>query len=522
LKTRKRNSEYKRDRLPSAPIDTSSPKHVTFALWPKQLAAMEALKMPRTDRDWQAVAKETEPIFVLMGGSKGPGKDYLGCSWSYTYALSVIARFGLWSAKEVPHIGWMGRKRATDFVATTLQTWQEIIPADCYELKAATPKHPQHILIDDRVAIDYGGLDARSDIERFNSAEYAFIYLNQAEETSQDDVSVLFGSLRKQLRDPTKRIQTMCPLPYRVLLSANPKQCWVKDRFVDHPDANHVFISATYRDNYSLPPSYCKTLEDAFSHRPDLLKAYRDGDWSALSGTNQVILQEWISAAKMRKQAPPYRKRWVSVDPARFGDDSGVILGGENTRIIDARVLPYCTEPQLVTAAEAMSVRLGNVPIIVEVVGVCGVGDYLTEDGFEVIEYCPMGKMEDAEAGMRYANPRSRMWSTVGRWMQTGMFDETMGGMFELPEPKDAGTRAAWAKVCEQLCWPAYDYRGQKIYIETKEDIKQEHSGVSPDYADCYVNGVGHLDVIPAIDDLGGETAVEEHRRLIAKYRRPA
>jgi hypothetical protein len=154
-------------------------------------------------------------------------------------------------------------------------------------------------------------------------------------------------------------------------------------------------------------------------------------------------------------------------------------------------------------------------------VGVCGVGDQLEKDGYEVIHYCPAGKQTDAGMDLKYYNPRSRIWSTVARWMQMGIYDEIMGGIFSLPESAEAHVRRAWQKVCEQLCWPKYEFRGQKILVENKEDIKKEHSGVSPDFAEAYVNGVGHLPSIRTTDAISAETDVESHRRLVKKYRRP-
>lgn len=499
----------------------NGPKHLHFAPTLKQWDAWKALRLPKAESDWMSVQRELYPINVLFGGSKGPGKSIFCCIWAYTYAHEVIRHFNLKPAKEVPHIGWMGRKRATDFVATTLQTWQTTIPKSCYILKPATGKHPQHILIDSRVAIDYGGLDNRNDIERFNSAEYGFICPDQAEETNEDDVGVLLASRRmKLLNEATGKMEM---LPYRGLFTANPRVCWLIPRFIQNPDDYHVFVPAIYKDNPYLPPGYVNTLEEAFSHRPDLLRAYRDGDWTNLSGVDQIVLQEWISAAKMRRCEQPYYKRWVSVDPARFGDDNAVILGGENMRIVRAKWLPSCGEPAVIQAAAEMSVEMGRVPIVVEEVGVCGIGDHLEDQGFEVIHYCPAGKMEKGPMELQYYNQRAAMWSRVGRYFQSGIFDTDLCATVTLfPESDDRAVQLATKKVCEQLTWPRYDFRGQKVLVQPKEEIKKEHHGVSPDFADAYVNGVGHLHILPSGDPLAIESNVENHRRLIRKYRRPA
>lgn len=464
----------------------------------RQWQAFQSLSVPQTEAEWLAYDADPRIIDVLYGGGKGGGKSWLLCLFVYFYAMSVIRFFELESADEVPHIGWIGRKVAQVFTGTTLETWKTTIPADCYTLVSGSEKHPRHIRILDRVAVDYGGLDSRADLERFNSAEYGFIGLDQAEEAIRDDVSTLMASRRRKLRH--KRLGRPISLPYRGLWTANPRQGWLKEDFIDQSKPGKAFVPALYSDNPHLPTGYAQTLEDAFSHRPDLLKAYRDGDWSALSGVDQIILQEWVTAASMRYSRAPYVKRWVSVDPARFGDDSCVIVGGENTELVDGVVLPYSPEPMIVAKASEMAQRMGDCPIIVEEVGVCGVVDYLARAGRKVIRYCPAGA---ATIPDKYYNARAERWSTVGRWMSDGFFDARAGGVFSFPQPADPALATIYRKVCDQIQWPWYEFRGQKVLVAAKEDIKKEHSGVSPDYGDAYINGVSHLPVLPVVPGSG-------------------
>jgi hypothetical protein len=156
------------------------------------------LDVTRTERQRQAWDLLADPAIrrVLYGGAKGGGKSFFLCVWAFVQAYALISRFNLPETKNPLHVGWIGRKQATDFTATTLQTWRQTIPEQYYELKGGTEKDSKHILIMGRVAIDYGGLDRQENINKFNSAEYSFFAIDQAEETSRDDVSVLQGSLR--------------------------------------------------------------------------------------------------------------------------------------------------------------------------------------------------------------------------------------------------------------------------------------------------------------------------------------
>jgi len=443
---------------------------------------------------------------VAYGGAKGGGKSHFLCAWAHTRAWELAARYQFPRSTMPPHVGWIGRKRATDFVATTLQTWQRVIPAHTYQLKAATEKHPRHILIDGRVAIDYGGLDSVEAINKFNSAEYAFIAADQAEETTRDDVSTLKGSLRLTIQGEDQ--------DYTCLWTCNPRPGWLKEDFIDSPTAERRFVPALYRDNPYLPGNYVAILEDAFGYRPDLLRAYRDGDWSSLSGVDQCILVEWITAAKQRLVYEPFLRRLVTVDPARFGDDVTVILCLENTRIVDAVVLPFCSITDIAAEAHAMSVRWVKCPIVVESVGIgAGVVDKLADQGAPVIAYNPGAKSSNPD---KWWNLRAEVWSTVGRWFCLGIWDIRGSQFMCLPEADPDDDREllqVQREVCRQLAWPTYRFRGARTLIAKKEDIKADHDGVSPDYADAYVQGLWHLPVI--------EPQVRRDRPAVLQKHRP-
>ena len=116
----------------------------------------------------------------------------------------------------------MGRKTAKDFRTTTLESWYKAIPSNLYRIKGK----PAEIIIENRVKIWTGGLDSREAINQFNSAELAFYFLDQAEETNKDDISVLRAAVFWRL------IINGFTIPGKGLLTANPAPCWLKDEFI--------------------------------------------------------------------------------------------------------------------------------------------------------------------------------------------------------------------------------------------------------------------------------------------------
>ncbi len=191
---------------------------------------------------------------VLYGGAKGGGKSFLLCLWAVEWCEWLIKFFDI---KETTHpvpVGFLGRKRSVDFSETTLETFKKIIPYTNYRMKA----HDKEIIIHERVKIDYGGLDDQESINKFNSAEYAFLAIDQAEETQRNDVSVLQASLRLRHNQKTP--------PYKELYTANPAECWLKEDFILGNKPNSIFIPALPDDNPYLPKEYKQRLRDSFSH----------------------------------------------------------------------------------------------------------------------------------------------------------------------------------------------------------------------------------------------------------------
>jgi len=438
------------------------------------------LNVKRTSQQRKAWDALSSPIIrrLLYGGAKGGGKSWFLCVWLFTIVWAIMVKAKLKPSKNPPHVAWFGRKQAVDFTGTTLQTWREVIPEEYYKLRGGTERDPKHILIADRIAIDYGGLDKQEHINKFNSAEYIIIAIDQAEEVSKDEISVLRGSLRMIIKDSKGK---PLKIPFKELYTANPRQCWLKSDFITHPDNNSCFVPALPADNPHLPEDYIETLEQAFGHRPELLRAYKDGDWSALEGIEQIIKESWVLASENRYANQVIEKTFITCDTARYGDDETVILLMKNAEIEDLIILPYCSAPDIVRSLCRLSAQNDNCTIVIETVGQdlgSAVYDYLMEESKSVIEYTPQGKSLKPET---YFNVRAEAWSVAAKILNRGTFDDATNCPVCCHNMDN--------KMREQLCEPCYKFRNNKILVEPKADIK-ERMGCSPDRADAYVMGL--------------------------------
>jgi hypothetical protein len=453
------------------------------------------LKTKRTARQKRAWNALDDPTIrrVLYGGAKGGGKSYFLCVWLFTQVYSMMVEGRLEPSNNPPHVAWFGRKQSVDLTGTTLQTWREVIPQEYYTLKGSTEKDPKHILIMDRIAIDYGGLDKSENIQKFNSAEYVIICVDQAEEVTKDEVAVLRASLRMVLKgndgkpvtprdkNGKKIINPKTSLPYdhwpfKELYTANPRQCWLKPDFIDSPEADSTFVSALPSDNPYLPDDYVETLRKAFDHRPELLEAYLNGSWDMSEDADQIIKGRWLVGASniAISQYQADRRRFLVCDVARFGDDETVIYYMEDTDIIEEYIYGQRDTMYTANRLHVLSVEHHICPIVVDEGGLGGgVVDRLREMDNIVYGVDSSRKSSFPE---KYGNLRAEVWDNAAKMFSDGAVELHHGD----------------TELRTQLQVPKYKYKNGKIYVEPKADIKKRMSR-SPDRADAYINGLYYM-----------------------------
>jgi len=408
---------------------------------------------------------------VLYGGAKGGGKTVFGCLWMFDKCADIIEKFKLKPQKYPLSIGFMGRKQGVDFTRSTLETWKRLIPEWAYTIRT----HDQEIIIADKVKIDYGGFDRQETINKFNSAEYAYFFIDQAEEITRDEISLLRGAMRLKINGRN--------VERKGLLTANPAPGWLRSEFIQKENRNKKFVQSLPADNPHLPPEYFDKLNDAFSHRPEMLEAFLYGSWDALEGGNVLVKDMWIRQAEKVTFCSVKTSRVIAIDPAGEGIDETVMYYMENSLV--KKELIFGQRDGIYTAnmahvfGEQFKVN-GRKPLyVIDSVGMGGpIAARLREMGNEVHNIEAAGEAQNKE---RYYNIRAEMWWDGGQKFAEGEIE------FRKPE---AMSEDSYEKLKMQLTTPMFELRNGRVLIEDNKKIRRRMSGKSLDRATAYIMGL--------------------------------
>lgn len=454
-------------------MTTEVERTVDFQMSPKQKLALRTVLTPGIEE-------------LMYGGAKGGGKSVWGCETSAILAIEVIKLCGLEPSDKPPVVGFMGRKQSVDFTSTTLETWKRFIPADLYELKSSE----KLIIINKTVAIRYGGLDDSDTIRKFNSAEYAFFFIDQAEECSENDVAMLRGTLRLKLNGKQPA--------YKGLLTANPAICWLKKAFITAPQAGTKFIQALPSDNPFIDSqAYVAQLKKAFGFNPQLLQAYLYGSWDDLDSAFTVIPSSAIERCTDSNYEDRDGERRMTVcDIAEDGTDETVIYDfiGSCVRRETIEIYSHRDLMDSCGRIQAHAKKNGSKLICIDKVGLgAGVYSRLNEiysnaeddDGEtkqDVIIYgfdgriSPPGELND----MTFKNYKTYAWFKARE-----IFKER-----KVDIPQDPILKAQLAGMTWKFT------SGEVIMLDTNEDVR-ERLGQSPDRATTLIMGLDAMSRCP-------------------------
>ena len=421
---------------------------------------------------------------VLFGGSRGPGKTVCGCVWMYLSVVAAIKKYKMRRTMYPPALGLMVRKRSVDFSATTLETWKRIIPSGSYNLI----EHKKEIIVCNAAKIKYGGLDNTEAVNKFLGGEYAYIFVDQCEEATREDLGMLRSTLNRILLNGEQ-------VPGKMLLTANPPFCSLRDDFLK-PGHNprNVYIKALPTDNPFIDVrTYVDTLTQAWQHRPEMLRAYLHGEDVDLSG-NTIITSDMLS--KLTAVPLQYQGRGiVAVDPAwdRPNSDETAIVAYVGNRPVE--LLAHVGLDTTQTAAAAMSVA-NKYKIKTIVVDVCGIGAGVYDSlkhAYHCIP-CNAGAAYKSNDGIvLYANTKAWLWHTAAQAI----------GSSTVMVPDDPSTR-------EELTSVTYSVVGGKITMESKDSVRQK-LGRSTNRADAVVMAIAYLPQARLTADAAQTVGVQPH-----------
>jgi hypothetical protein len=426
----------------------------------------------RQDEAWSYLTNNQNET-ILYGGAKGGGKSFLFCLWVYYWLNWLIEYWDLKPTKNPLPAGFIGRKQSIDFYSTTLETWKKIIPPEHYHI---TEMPHKEITIRNRIKVLYGGLDRAETINKFNSAEYAFYAIDQAEECEKKDVAVLGGSLRLMYGGKKP--------PYKILYTANPAECFLKEDFVNQRKANNIYVPALYTDNPHLPSDYGTTLDNSFSDDPEMLKAYKEGNWDILSKSRNVITSKMLDDAKIIKHNYTFVKKLIACDPSLGGDEC-VIYYMENYEIKDT-VIGHWDDSKLI-AAEILALAVANDcnNVCIDAIGIgegvvsrcCEFGGIAGYDKFNVYKIVSSDR-EDMKFD-KCVNKRADMWWFVRE------------SLINKQIPCDLEEKAR-----KQVMSVKFEIRNGRIVIQDKGEVRKK-IGQSPDRGDCWIYGIYYTSFCP-------------------------
>jgi len=401
-----------------------------------------------------------EDCSILFGGAKGGGKSYLLCLWVFYWAKYLIKFFDIIKIDFPLPVGFIGRKRGVDFEKTTLETWKRIIPSSAYVIH----DQAKEIIIENKVKIFFGGLDDQNVINKFNSAEFAFFALDQAEETERGEVSILQASLR--LKHNNKQP------PFKTFYTANPAECWLKEDFITNKKDASYYIPALPIDNPYLPDNYLKTLDDAFGYDTTLLAAYKHGDWDVLQPRQALITQASLNELPRIPNKESIKRRIVACDPSLGGDEC-VVYYMEDYEIKDQLFLHSNDTQQIGNDVCIFMTKHKCDDFVVDAIGIGkGVADYVRSSGKKVQEIISSASPLDK---IHFSNLRSEIWGYLSELVRQKV----------IVYPVDE-------KLRQQLCAVKYKTGAKKFELEKKENTKRL-LGCSPDRADTFAYGVWGL-----------------------------
>ncbi|MEA3506807.1 MAG: phage terminase large subunit, partial [Elusimicrobiota bacterium] len=239
--------------------------------------------------------------------------------------------------------------------------------------------------------------------------------------------------------------------------------------------------ATTFDNKENLDEEFIETIEQLKEHKPKLYKRLVMNSWDESDIDDVMIKRSDVENAYTLAREEEIILSFLSVDPARYGDDESVIGYFENMDLKNIDVYRKKRVPDLATIIHVKALKKKCDGVILDAVALPGVADTvedLSDGKYDVVRI--IGSERKASGvPPEYYNRRSQIYWECGQKLANN----------EIPlSLRDE-------KMVEQLCSLKYEYRSGGIKAQTKKEYKKV-LGCSPDRADMYVNGIFGADQI--------------------------
>jgi len=408
----------------------------------KKVINMADLYRP-SENPQQWIAHQLSERYILYGGAKGGGKT----AWGVNEAIRLSIQFP-------GNRGFMGCREGTDFKKNALDQFLHFMPPELYAPPLGIHhKTESYFKLINGSLIYYGGIGSDEEAEQKinNMPQLGWFFIDQAEQITERQFLMLDAQLRYQLPG----------IKYKALLTANPDPGWLRDRFIGHDYPDHRFIPALPKDNPFLPSDYEEKLRELWP--AEMVKRLLEGDWD-IPGKDFIIPYQNIRMA-IDRDMPASGVKVAGVDVSRYGNDESVFMLRQGHKVI--HIATWSHQDTTFSAGKVAELIREFKPVVTNIdsIGVgAGVFDPLRSEGYNVREINVGEKSSKPDV---YLNLRAEYYSKLSKKFENGEID--------IPDN---------AALSSQLAGIKYKYKGTKLQIESKEDMRKRGLK-SPDLADA-------------------------------------
>lgn len=221
-------------------------------------------KIIKVNKIFKKTFKANTATVINVGGARS-GKSYAMAQLLIYKAVNEICQIAV-TRKTMPAL----KMTAMRLILSLLKEYNLFAPA-CFNKTENTYKMGQSMF-------QFFSLD---DPEKIKSAEFNYIWMEEATEFTYQDYAVLLTRLSAPRISDGKN---------QIFLTLNPTDinCWIYKKLFTQQDI--TVIKSTYKDNNFLQESYIKTLLSLKNYDANAYKVFALGEWGA---SEKIIYKNW-------------------------------------------------------------------------------------------------------------------------------------------------------------------------------------------------------------------------------------